>query len=845
MNVHLICNAHIDPVWLWEMDEGVAETLSTFKIAADFCESFDGFVFNHNESLLYEWVLEYAPDLFSRIQKLVLDGKWHIMGGWFLQPDCNMPSGESIIRQIQTGRSFFRKHFQVEPTTAINFDPFGHSQGLVQILAKAGYDSYIVTRPSSTFCELPAEVVDWQGFDGTTVRVCRRSTYNSNYGEARAKIEQAIRNNAHESVISVLWGIGNHGGGPSRYDLEMIQELASELRKNEGSIELIHSTPEAFFAEYETVDRHTPNQATVPQWNRDMNPWAPGCYTSQIRIKQQHRLLENLLYSTERVATVLNWQNSTAYPSVELESAERDLLIAEFHDILPGSSIAAVEEASLRILAHGIETLTRIRRKQFFTLLEGSPSPPENSIPIYAFNVQPYTVEGVFECEFQPSRQNWGNTFTAYTMSDAIGEEIPVQVEHEDSNLSIDWRKRVVFQTELPAMTLVRLDCYPQVHEKKPPVHQPNDGEDIVVAGVDFSFRISSRDGLVHCIKTASASAVEHEVLNLVVVEDNEDAWGSMVRGYGKDIGIFTLLSEYQAKELCGLPESNTLAPVRVIEDGPVRTVVEALYGYHNSYAIVHYLIPKRGKSFDVSVRLQWLEKNAAVKLSTSLSTPDARAIGQVMFGHKELSPGDEEVSQRWQVIYDNKHAIAVINDGTYGCDFRNGTLRQTLLRSPVYSALTIKDRPLVSGDRYHVRVDQGERFFRFRILIDDAEQIMSRLEREALAYNESPFFLSAYPASTNRFLQTDHSPVMSIDNEAIICTSLKKGRESGSDDSFIRLLNTSNDRQNCNVILHLWNRMHMVELGPREFVSYRFNPEGLWQSVDVLDNPARINGNK
>ena len=103
-DIHLICNAHLDPVWQWEWQEGLAEALSTFRIAADFCEQQDGFVFNHNEAVLYQWVEEYEPSLFARIQSLVREGRWHIMGGWYLQPDCNIPGGESIWRQILGGR---------------------------------------------------------------------------------------------------------------------------------------------------------------------------------------------------------------------------------------------------------------------------------------------------------------------------------------------------------------------------------------------------------------------------------------------------------------------------------------------------------------------------------------------------------------------------------------------------------------------------------------------------------------------------------------------------------------------------------------------------------------------
>ena len=118
-NLFLICNAHIDPVWLWNWEEGLAESLSTFRMAARFCEEFSGFVFCHNESLLYEWVEEHDPDLFQKIKQLVAARKWHVMGGWYLQPDCNLPAGESLVRQILVGKSYFQDRFQVEPSIAV------------------------------------------------------------------------------------------------------------------------------------------------------------------------------------------------------------------------------------------------------------------------------------------------------------------------------------------------------------------------------------------------------------------------------------------------------------------------------------------------------------------------------------------------------------------------------------------------------------------------------------------------------------------------------------------------------------------------------------------------------
>ena len=131
--IHLICNSHLDPVWMWDWEEGYGEAVSTFHQAELFCQEFD-FIFNHNEAVLYEFIEEHDPELFARIKEQVKAGQWHIMGGWYLQPDWNMPSGEAYVRQIGLGRKYFAENFDARPTTAINFDSFGHSVGLVQIL---------------------------------------------------------------------------------------------------------------------------------------------------------------------------------------------------------------------------------------------------------------------------------------------------------------------------------------------------------------------------------------------------------------------------------------------------------------------------------------------------------------------------------------------------------------------------------------------------------------------------------------------------------------------------------------------------------------------------------------
>ena len=294
---HLISNAHIDPVWQWEWEEGAAAAVSTFRCAASFCREFDGYIFCHNESLIYRWIEEYEPSLFDEIQELVKLGKWHIMGGWHVQPDCNLPSGEAFARQIAEGRKYFKEKFGKAPTTAINFDPFGHTRGLVQIMAKSGYDSYLFCRPGADQCALPDETFTWVGYDGSKITGQRAAEgYGSGLGQALNAIRSVEGRDTKGRPNFRLWGVGDHGGGPSRQDISAINEYIRECR--EKGIEVLHSTPEDYFADVRAYLAE--KGETLPEHKGDLNLWAPGCYTSQVLIKQKYRQTENMLFSTER-----------------------------------------------------------------------------------------------------------------------------------------------------------------------------------------------------------------------------------------------------------------------------------------------------------------------------------------------------------------------------------------------------------------------------------------------------------------------------------------------------------------------------------------------------------------
>lgn len=736
--LHLICNAHLDPVWQWEWEEGAAEAIATFRCAADLCEEFDEFVFCHNEAILYEWVEEYEPALFARIQRLVAEGRWNIMGGWFLQPDCNMPSGESLVRQVLYGRCYFAAKFGVRPTTAVNFDPFGHTRGLVQILAKCGYDSYVFCRPAPHECALPADRFQWVGYDGSTVLAQRFGSYNSPLGHARDKVEQHLANRVPQACDALLWGVGNHGGGPSRQDLRDLRELIA----SGADPQIRHSTLEQFWAEVRA------SRSKLPRHASDINPFSVGCYTSQVRLKQKHRQLENELYALEKMASAAWTQGLMDYPEAELAAAQHDLLNSEFHDILPGSSIQPVEETSLRLLDHGLEKVSRAKARAFFALAAGQPKANDGEIPILVYNPHPYPVRAMVECEFQLADQNWAETFTDVKVYQGR-RRLPAQVEKEVGNLPLDWRKRVTFLAELQPSQMSRFDCRLKVLPQRPPLAPVDPG-----AGVfcfdngELQASVSLATGLLERLCVRGVEFLKAPAAQALVMGDSEDAWGMRVRRFDAVVGQFALMAADESARFSGV-QAETLPAVRVVEDGEVRTVVEAVFSYGRSALVLRYKLPKRGTEIEVEARVQWAEKDRMLKLAFPIAGDELRYCGQVAYGVGELpANGDEAVAQKWvAVVADGDRAVTVINDGVYGSDCSADGLRLTLLRSPAFTGHPIGDRPIVPQDRFTARIDQGERLFRFWLNAGPATERLAHIDREALTHNEAPMALSFSPS--------------------------------------------------------------------------------------------------
>ncbi len=802
--LHMICNAHLDPVWLWQRPEGIAEAISTFRVAADFCEEFDGFVFNHNESVLYEWVEENEPELFERIQRLVKEGKWRIMGGWYLQPDCVMPCGESFIRQIETGIKYFKEKFGVRPLTAINFDPFGHTRGLVQILKKCGYESYVFMRPS--WIEAEHDFI-WKGFDGSEILAHKMNCgYNSGKGKILSKIERILEREYGDGTNMMFWGIGNHGGGPSREDLITIADYMKEHPENG----LMHSWCENYF---DRIDK-----SSLDTFEESLNYTMVGCYTSMARIKQAHRRLENDLAVCEKMLAL----SGVSYDKKELEKAEKALLFCEFHDILPGSSIKAAEDDCLRLFAYGNEIVEKYKTKSFFKLCEGQKKAKEGEIPVLVFNPHPYKITQDVEVEFQLQDQNWNeNEVTIVSVYDENGNLLPSQNEKEACTFSLDWRKRVCFRAELEPMSINRFDC--RLHVENMPMRKIEECDE---TDEHFSFDngkmqvlISKKTGLIDRYCVNGKDMLNPESAKITAFRDNEDPWGMTVDGFNDKAGEFTLLSDEKANAFNGYPEAKH-SNVRVIENGAVRLKIQAIFGYSDSFAVVTYTIPQNGDYIDIKIKMLSNDSSRFYKLSFETGFDSPEFWGQTAFGREKLrTGGDEAVYQKWCGVFENSEGFAILNKGTYGGSVDGNTLSISLLRTPVYSAHPICDRPIAGSDRCHDRIDIGEREFEYRITADT-----TALDMQADIFNQPCIALSFFPSGAKDKKDTR----VELSNSDILLTRYRE-----EDDGItLRLFNSSEKPESTD--FNIEKNIFEINFGAFEVKTFKYK-DGAFFETDMI----------
>jgi len=656
--VHLICNAHLDPVWQWRWTEGCSEAIATFRNAVEIIHEYPELIFNHNEAILYQWVQKYDPELFSEIRGLVDQKRWFIAGGWFLQPDVNLPPYENLVRHIRYGRDYFRSEFGVEPKVAYNFDSFGHPAGLPGLLRDFGYELYIHQRPEKDFLNLPGSLYQWKGLNDSIIPAFRIEI--GLYHTERKNMIQRLTDATNLAMelrrdVALFWGLGNHGGGATRLDLDRIREFAAI----EHRMEFVHSTTDRF---YEAIRPLIPHS---PVYEGSLQRVFAGCYTSLARVKrraveasaaavQAERLAE---VQAERLAVVLSSRLKPgprdATPSIP-DDIWFDILFNDFHDILPGSCTEPAEHDALDLYGRAMENIRRVNMDSI-TQINLSSEPLRAHIPVTVFNSNPnlttFPVE--FEC-MSDYRPFWDGEWTM-KLFDRQGNEIPCQEEEPEARLPFHrWRRKISFLAK---------DLGYGIHHF---YLEPAETTD------PSSVRASGKDS----VETNPDPAIPPEI-SFLVLTDSADSWGTNTWAWREVEGRFE-------------PEQTE----HIIENGPVRTVFESVFTYRHSKIVVHRISYPGWPVAEYKIRVQWNEEQKRLKLAIPVNSENSKLIARIP-GGAEHFPADsqEHVHGTWLTLEPTQHLqpttynkiLNIAHNGLHGFDFDGKEIRLSVLRSAAY----------------------------------------------------------------------------------------------------------------------------------------------------------------
>ncbi|MBA3842812.1 MAG: alpha-mannosidase, partial [Actinobacteria bacterium] len=725
-----------------------------------------------------QWVEESDPELFARIKERIAEGRWQVVGGWWIEPDCNIPGGESFVRQGLYGQRWLLDRFGMIATTGANLDSFGHNASLPQILRRSGMDSYVFLRPKpDENAELPGPLFHWEAADGSRILAYRiPHEYCAPRDDLGDHVERSLATLPPDlDELAVFYGVGNHGGGPTKANLRSIAALNES--GDDSRLEL--SSLRRFFDAVADEE--------VPVWRGELQYHAPGCYTTHSGIKRWNRRAENLLQRAEKWSVVAAELGAQAYPLRALSEAWQLLLFNQFHDTLAGTSIEPAYEDARDQIGHAssIASLAFNRAVQSIARQIAIP-PEERTWPVVVFNPHPWRLTTEVELEY-----NW-LTEDGVHMVDADGAPVPLQHTRSLTTMSSN-RSRLVFPADVsPLGYRVYRICTGATDATPSTSGGTTIENEHVLLELDASTGRIAR--LVH--KESGADVAAPAAKHAVVMHDVSDTWGHGVTAYDQEAG------EFEARS------------VRLVESGPVRSLLRVESRFGDSVLREDYVLAADAKHVDVNVVLDWHERLKLLKLRYPTSLESPRVTLETPYGHLEREPnGHEDPGQSWVDVSAGGRGLAVINDAKVGYDVRGADIGISAVRSPVWAW---HDPRELEPDGDFDYMDQGRQRFRVRLVPHAGDWRTAGVVRLAAELNQPLFAM----------LESDHDgPLPSqssyaADGGGDVVVTVLKHAESG-DGVVVRAFETAGDAVQATIELPLLDRRIEADFGANEIKTF------------------------
>ncbi|HEY3473459.1 MAG TPA: glycoside hydrolase family 38 C-terminal domain-containing protein [Anaerolineales bacterium] len=789
--LHMIGNAHIDPVWLWQWQEGFHEVKATFRSALDRMKEYPDFVFVASSAAFYEWVEQSDPSMFAEIRQRVDEGRWGIVGGWWVEPDCNIPAGESFVRHGLYAQRYFKEKFGVTARTGFNVDSFGHAGTLPQILKKSGLDYYVFLRPMPHEKGLPSRLFWWQSDDCSRVLAFRIPFEYLSWGK---DVEVHARRCAAEMKDPVdefmcFYGVGNHGGGPTIANIENIHCLDADPG---FPARLVCSTPEAFFQAAETKGWR------IPVVQSELQHHASGCYAAHSGIKRWNRLAENRLLAAEKlsIAAAFWSQQSSGYQN-EFARAWKNVLFNQFHDIMAGTSLEAAYDDARDAYGEALTIGNRALNQAAQSIAWNVRIPEEEtSRPLVVFNPLTWPVQTDVEIEASRVKQE------SFLLDDR-GNIVPHQ---EVRSSTAAGRTRLCFTAELPALgyrTYRLLPCSETVQAG--PTQAPLQVSASVLESGRFRLEFDRATGCITSLrdKLEGIEVFSGPAALPVVLDDPADTWGHNVFKWDQMVGTFKAES------------------VRLVEHGPVKSVIRVTSCYGSSKLVQDFAMYPDREQIDVSVMVDWHEKLKMLKLRFPVNVKFMKITHEIPYGHTErFANGEEEPGQSWVdvsgVSRDKEipYGFSLLNDGKYSLDVNVRDIGLTVLRSPAYAHHI---PAVLEPDVQYAFIDQGIQRFRYTLFPHAGSWESAGTTRRAAELNQPPVALFATFHPEGKLPQSDS--FLSVRPENLMVTVLKEAED--RDGWILRAYETGGATAHACIQLPALGRTIESDFGPAEIKTF------------------------
>lgn len=668
--VHLIGHAHIDMNWFWSMDETRQIIARDFDTMTKLLEEYPEFRFSQSQCAVYKIAQEDCPEVFERVKKYEKDGRWDCTASSWVEGDLNMADGESLNRHMLYSKKYLEENGMKEPHIMWCPDTFGHGANVPQLLGQAGISYYYHMRCPDGIGQSTAEAVPfmkeahhaplywWKGADGSRV-LTTSLIYNAEvWPQSILRVSAAMRDRYSVNRAMYVYGTGDHGGGPTKRDIEKIRLLNSYPT----TPRLVFSTTEEFYHAVETEDL-----SHLPEVEGELNFIYDGCYTTHADIKRDNRRCENMLDSTERLCVLASLQGFS-YPGKRLEELWRKALFNQFHDIFDGTGIPDTYDCSHELAEQVLTELQEISSEAMEFLSLGLETDSAKGVPFAVFNPAPFDRE---ECISLGGVSMDGPV----RVVDAQGQEVP-------SQLCTDG---VCVQAEMRASGICVFYVQEQASGSGPQSFSLTEEKEY--------YYVESERYQVEIKKASGQITTLYDKMDKHYVVRRMDLGWRMGQGVLNTLQVHYEvpgeMSGWLIHDVARIDRLISGADSRIVEDGPVRKVLEFVHHFGASQITQQIRIGKQAARIDFYTRVSWGEYGDAKRLAPMLRvvhTPDIDnqdAVYETLCGTVTRPLKDQEYpALKWAAADGSSYGFALLNDCKHGYKVCGNTMELCLIRS-------------------------------------------------------------------------------------------------------------------------------------------------------------------